>query len=537
MSDIFISYASKDRELAKILAHTLESQGWSVWWDRKIPFGKIYDEVIAENLAAAHCVIVIWTHHSVSSRWVRTEASEAFERNALIPILMDAGTKIPLQFKLLQTANLSGWKPGDVTHPEFSRLLGHIKELCAAPQPQFEPDSKPNQPDTPPAIPATVVPDSGAKPQSRKKALLILGIIVSLSVLAGSLIYAMMNWRVATRIQADLIVDRVDLTIDDTTTLPRFDFSSVAVEHFSQFSFSPKKLEVIAPTPSKNKNDHVNFINNLQDNDQVILRGEQNRFSLVTINPLTEETKQTGSLESITVKRGTTVTFDASHSPSQSFTMLFTGTELELTPNIIPISPFKLTAENVFNQNGTPVKFNKNQYFDLQVELDNDRHPFITLTSEADAFTATMTLVNNSSDEPLVERGTPVGKIEFLKQDENGEFESALIQAGKITYIDSTNIAPVIVDPHHFLALDNLNGTTIQEFRFEPQQNGLVLRLIGEAGKIVSRSGEWTKDHRLTVFDKLWHNQRLAIILSIVLWVGSVVVGTYKIYQEVKKHV
>lgn len=533
MSDIFISYASEDRESAKMLAHALESQGWSVWWDRKIPFGKIYDEVIADNLAAAHCVIVIWTRHSVRSRWVRTEASEAFERNALIPILMDAETKIPLQFKLLQTANLFGWNPGDVMHPEFERLLAHINELHVAPL--HKPNSEPNQPNNLTATSPAKTRYNDKKFKSRRKSLLILGAIISLSLLACGVTYAMINWRVPTRIQADLIVDRIDLTVGNATTLPRIDFIFARFEHFSQLTFSPKKLEVIATAPPKNKNDHAQFIKSLQDSNQVIWRGQQNRFSTISIHPLTEGNKQTGSLESIRVKPGTTITFDASDSSSHSFTLLFTRTELQLAPNIVPTGPFKLSAENVFNQSGTPVKFNKDQYFDMRVELDND-NPFVKLVSEANAFTATMTLINTPSDELLVERDTPVSKIEFLKQDQSGEFESTLIQTGKVTYTDSPNIAPVIIEPHHFLALDSLNDATMQELRYDPTQNGFVLRLAGEAGKIVSRSGQLTKDHRLTLMDKLWHDRQPVIIFSIVLWICIVILGAYKIYQETKKH-
>jgi len=50
MSDIFISYASSDIEKAKALAGILEQQGWSVWWDREIPPGRSFDEVLEEAL-------------------------------------------------------------------------------------------------------------------------------------------------------------------------------------------------------------------------------------------------------------------------------------------------------------------------------------------------------------------------------------------------------------------------------------------------------------------------------------------------------
>jgi hypothetical protein len=78
------------------------------WWDREIPFGKPFDEVIAENLATAKYVIVLWTKISVESRWVRAEASEGAARDVLIPVMLDVDVKIPLEFKLLQAANLAG---------------------------------------------------------------------------------------------------------------------------------------------------------------------------------------------------------------------------------------------------------------------------------------------------------------------------------------------------------------------------------------------------------------------------------------------
>jgi len=43
MADIFISYASEDRQRAGALAETLGARGWSVWWDREIPLGQSFD--------------------------------------------------------------------------------------------------------------------------------------------------------------------------------------------------------------------------------------------------------------------------------------------------------------------------------------------------------------------------------------------------------------------------------------------------------------------------------------------------------------
>ena len=67
MSDIFISYSSSDRAKARALAQQLEQEGWSAWWDRTIPPGQSFSVVLEEALAAARCVVVLWSPASVDS--------------------------------------------------------------------------------------------------------------------------------------------------------------------------------------------------------------------------------------------------------------------------------------------------------------------------------------------------------------------------------------------------------------------------------------------------------------------------------------
>ena len=99
MSDIFVSYASEDRERIQPIIKVLEKNGWSVWWDRKIPIGRTFDDVIEEAIDDAKCIVVIWTKTSVKSKWVRTEASEGDRLGILIPIQID-DIKIPLNYRI-----------------------------------------------------------------------------------------------------------------------------------------------------------------------------------------------------------------------------------------------------------------------------------------------------------------------------------------------------------------------------------------------------------------------------------------------------
>jgi formylglycine-generating enzyme len=126
MAEIFISYAREDIGTARRLATELETRGWSVFWDRRIPAGRRFAEVIARQLEAAKCVIALWSTAANTSDWVLDEAAEALERNILAPARIEA-VKPPMGFRRIHAADLIGWQ-GDGTHEGFRQLLDDIAQ-------------------------------------------------------------------------------------------------------------------------------------------------------------------------------------------------------------------------------------------------------------------------------------------------------------------------------------------------------------------------------------------------------------------------
>jgi hypothetical protein len=166
MSDIFISYSSKNRPSAQRLAEALSAQGWSVWWDREIQTGQVYHQVIEQALHAAKAVVVLWSAESVSSEWVKNEAAVAAERGVMLPANLD-GTRLPLEFRARQTADLQGWD-GDASHEGFaalcrglSRLLQGSAEPVIKPMPD-QPGRSERQPASPKPWPRAAVAIGGA---------------------------------------------------------------------------------------------------------------------------------------------------------------------------------------------------------------------------------------------------------------------------------------------------------------------------------------------------------------------------------------
>jgi TIR domain-containing protein/H-NS histone family protein len=109
MSDIFISYSKADHALALKLSAFLESEGWSVWWDKSLAAADLYRDEIIKQLAAARAVITIWTVNSVKSDWVRAEAGRAKAEGKLIPVKSAdvAYADIPLPFGEMHTENFA----------------------------------------------------------------------------------------------------------------------------------------------------------------------------------------------------------------------------------------------------------------------------------------------------------------------------------------------------------------------------------------------------------------------------------------------
>ena len=125
MADVFISYASEDRDRVRPLAEALQSRGFNVWWDRALSAGQDYATTIERELKQAKAVIVIWTKGSAASTFVRDEAGRARDEGRLVPVMLDR-VDIPLGFGAFQAEDFTRWN-GGANAPQLQLLEEVLK--------------------------------------------------------------------------------------------------------------------------------------------------------------------------------------------------------------------------------------------------------------------------------------------------------------------------------------------------------------------------------------------------------------------------
>ncbi|TAK88568.1 MAG: toll/interleukin-1 receptor domain-containing protein [Aquabacterium sp.] len=124
-TDVFISYAREDRETARLLADALSAGGLKVWWDRDIPGGLDFAEVIAQQIAACRAALVLWSGAAVRSGFVRDESARTRDAGKLLPLRI-AEVELPLGFGTLHTLDLIGWD-GDAGAPDFLAVVAALE--------------------------------------------------------------------------------------------------------------------------------------------------------------------------------------------------------------------------------------------------------------------------------------------------------------------------------------------------------------------------------------------------------------------------
>lgn len=127
--DIFISFEREDLDRVEPLIKTVESLGYGVWRDTDLPSaGASWTKEIEEIIAAARCVLVVWTAATRRSPALLVDAARASVAKKLLSVWLDP-IDPSVQLLNIPHIDLAGWdgRPG---HARFQRLARDIAKLA-----------------------------------------------------------------------------------------------------------------------------------------------------------------------------------------------------------------------------------------------------------------------------------------------------------------------------------------------------------------------------------------------------------------------
>lgn len=130
---VFVSYASRDEELATRIVASLEDAGLDAWFKkREILPGDNWAEKIASGLKESNAMVVLVTPSALESDAVQSSISYALSEKAfskrLIPVIVGNSAdfptdQIPWIFNRLQTVNLSKDGENDEQIKKIAQVL------------------------------------------------------------------------------------------------------------------------------------------------------------------------------------------------------------------------------------------------------------------------------------------------------------------------------------------------------------------------------------------------------------------------------
>ena len=515
MSDIFISYSSKDRPWVEQLAKTLGTYGWSVWWDRNIPTGGSFHAVIRQELRAAKCAIVVWSEQSVESEWVQAEAGEAKRQEKYLPVKIDE-SEIPLGFTQRTYQSLANWEAGN-DHPGFTQLLKDIERLVKRPTQRIAIGSRPWWELVHPFW------------------------LVSLpTVVAAAIVGGLMMWSISTRIQVELTAERVEFAMEasasqDHAMLGLLTARALGIEKFTSISFEPEGMEVADPAQyDMDKDDFPGSAwrpLSLTSSIVTLSAKDSTRHPRVTIEGPNRNGLPTIRLDPMAVSPGSHVTLETRDEKGSGLTIKIAGQE---SFNLTVHEPIKLIVQHAGVSGLADSPFQNNDELTYRVKLP-ERASWIEIVAQSDGPVLAATFSSGESATPIFS-GIPVTTLDFTRQKSSGERVSALTGQGTITFPDYPHLDSVSISKDDAIGLESVDKFTIKQLTLVPGGDGMNVVGEGLAKQIRTKTGQIPiQSRRLTAFDALWHHARLAVFFTIIAAVFTTSLGAYRLWKEFKR--
>lgn len=134
MNYVFISYSSKNQQVADSVRFLLKKNGISCWMaPYDIPIGSSYAYVINDALENCSCLLLLLTNASQTSEWVEKEVGRAIScKKPILPMQLE-DLELNPGFKFyLENSQITAVPKICADSPAFIRILSEIKKFVTS---------------------------------------------------------------------------------------------------------------------------------------------------------------------------------------------------------------------------------------------------------------------------------------------------------------------------------------------------------------------------------------------------------------------
>jgi len=493
MKDVFVSYASEDRLIAQRLAAGLEQAGMSVWWDRQIQVGSEWDKTIEDALAAAKCVVVLWTDHAKNSRWVRAEAREALNHEKVVPLMLEDNA-IPLAFTGIQALRFIGWK-GAAESKEFEILLGVIRAKLAG-----KPIELPQSSSTKVSLLGKVVALTGVKAG--------VGGLLALLLIASS--FLRIDPLVAVHVETARIAFRVTPESGDIRLTDELIFDRLTFEHVGKLALSPDRLLVADPAKYDMDSDSYppKAWQDMAINGQVVeFAADRPSIPSDVTFEITEHTEAVaGQLDGIVLTGEAVVVMEVSNDNAVTWSI---RTKQGLQRVVMSrIHAVQLIQSGLKASPGLSIPFPQDQELTYQAIFEH-KPGTIELFGQDEALVMVLQETGDhekkAAPKKLISHSVlPVQAVDFSWQDPGtGERKTPVGFAGTVGYLSPQGMPSVAIGENTFLTLEDLEHFEILFISLDLNSHQFVVELKGQAGYVKAGTTGNPQNLRPTLFDTI----------------------------------
>lgn len=353
------------------------------------------------------------------------------------------------------------------------------------------------------------------------------------TIVVGLVLIVFLNWHVPTLVRIGLKVNRMAFTVGGENTVQLVEalgLKSIVIQEFATVKLTPAKL---TPATESSK-------------PSSSARGETTAKRANAPQPISITPSDTRALSNVTLSvpsdnKSAVFLIDSIDAAPRSDIILETTEDGDLIVHIQNQQPSgKITASGPLilavdqsKISGVSNAVSGNEQVTWNLELAKDSS--LEFIGQQKALTLALTAPADSISKLFPEGRIPLTAIKFERLNEaNGTPLSSLVRGSEceITYPDYKSIDKVTVNSPDFLSLDSLEKFSIEEITYDANNKSLALTMQGEAGKIVSGSSDYSKDHRLTLYDSIWNNHMVIALFVALCWVAGATAALYKLMTE-----